>query len=327
MTMQPFEQLERDFGVWLGNPHCVAVSSGTSALHLALETFNLLRYQKVIVPDFTMVACPRAVVMAGLSPTFIDCGNDLLIRPDLVHEAVGNNSSIIAIMAVHVYGRICDMEALHDVPEGVFVIEDMAEAHGVFPHQDTDAACWSFYKNKIVYGEEGGMIAFKQKRHADAAKELRSLGFDSQHNFSHRPRGVNARMSNLHATPILDSFHNMSANLYSRARIADMYNTLLPPEYLMPPRTVNWVHDIRIPGMNYSQQTNIVTALNNQGIAARHAFKPMTSQMEFIQATDNVNAHRLSQEIIYLPITEHMTGKTVMVNVAALLAAINSERK
>jgi len=90
---------------------------------------------------------------------------------------------------------------------------------------------------------------------------------------------------------------------------------------------VNWVHDIRIPGMNYSQQTNIVTTLNNIGIAARHAFKPMTSQMEFIQATNNVNAHRLSQEIIYLPITEHMTGKTVMVNVGALLAAVNSERK
>ena len=312
--MQPFEQLEHEFGVWLGNPNCVAVSSGTSALHLACEVLcieeGLLpsNEHEIAMPDMTMVACPRAAAMAGLVPVFYDCHDNLLMSSEDIR-------GMDYAMAVHVYGRKFNVdELLERVP---YVIEDMAEAHGIFPHVDSFAACWSFYKNKIVHGEEGGMIAFKYRSHANFARELRSLGFNNQHNFYHRPRGVNARMSNLHATPILDSFRSMKENLITRAMIVSMYDALLPSKYMMPSRTVDWVYDIRVPGMTYAQQDVLVRSLNQHGIAARHAFKPMSSQVEFKQS-QNDNALRLSKEVIYLPVTEYMTLEDVEKNMKEL---------
>ena len=74
----------------------------------------------------------------------------------------------------------------------------------------------------------------------------------------------------------------------------------------MPSRTVNWVYDICVPGMTYAQQDILVRSLNHSGVAARHAFKPMSAQAEFKQP-HNTNALRLSKEVIYLPITEYMT--------------------
>ncbi|MCK9570792.1 DegT/DnrJ/EryC1/StrS family aminotransferase, partial [Candidatus Pacearchaeota archaeon] len=186
--MEPYQELEFRFGEWIGNPNTVACSSGTAALHLALEALQLPIHSCVMVPEFTMVACARAVTMAGLHPIFIDCGDDLLLDTKVMQSKTVRHQS--AIMPVHIYGRRCSMKAIidHAKTNNLAVVEDMAEIHGVNPHPESDAACWSFYKNKIVHGEEGGMVAFKEAKHADKARQLRSLGFTQAHDFAHIPR-------------------------------------------------------------------------------------------------------------------------------------------
>lgn len=301
--MESYQKLEIEFGSWIGNQNTVAVSSGTSALHLAFEvlkaTYGFNQDSIILGPEFTMVACPRSIVMAGLKNEFRDCENNLLMNP--VDECCG----IDALLAVHIYGRRCNMESFHK--HRLPVIEDLAEAHGIPMDNRSFAGCWSFYKNKQIYGEEGGMIAFREKEAADLARKLRSLGFDSNHNYLHIPRGVNARMSNLHAEPILKSLSKVNENLEIRACQSAKYDAWLPIEWKMSIRDVHWVHDVRIPGLTFTVQDLIVRECRNRGLEARHGFKPMSMQPEFSKGTGfnryiNLNAYRLAQEVIYLPL-------------------------
>lgn len=322
--MQPFEQLEKAWAEFnqLDPAGMVACSSGTAALHLALEALQLPPGGQVIVPDFTMVACARAVVLAGLEPVFVDCDERLLMPQELLHQASLLESKVV--MAVHVYGRRQDMDRLtrYAALQNWLVVEDLAEAHGVRPHPDTDAACWSFYKNKIVAGEEGGAVWFRDPAHATLARQLRCLGFTEAHDFRHVPRGHNYRMSNLHAEHILGSLrrnhsalHFYEQNVKERREIESWYDEFCSAEWRMPARDAVWVYDVRIPGLTRPKQQEVVQALNQAGIAARMGFLPMTQQPEFSacrrvhQSPGPSRATVAAEEVFYLPVQPGVTTR------------------
>lgn len=312
--MEAYQELEVKFAEWnsLDPAGMVACSSGTAALHLALEAMNNVPEGRVILPDLTMVACPRAVVMSGKDCRFVDCGDDLQINSYLIESQV--IPLVDTIMAVHIYGRTCDMVNISGITyrSGLMVVEDLAEVHGVRPHASTDAACWSFYKNKIVAGEEGGAVWFRDLEHAKLARQLRSLGFTDAHDFTHVARGMNYRLSNCHASLILPSLADADANLERRRQVERWYDDRVPIEWRMPPRDVVWVYDLRIPEMVSEQQDRLVREMNQRGVAARHCFKPMTTMPEWRgQQPVSPNALRLSREIIYLPVQPSMTEADV----------------
>lgn len=313
--MQPFEVLEDEFAThltglgWAGSrSNVVACSSGTAALHLALEALRLPRGSAVVMPDLTMVACARAVHLAGMTPVLVDCGEDLLVDLDGLYRAV-KTAGASAVMAVHVYGRRVDMDHVETAsvygPAPLAVVEDMAELHGVAPHPATDAACWSFYRNKVIRGEEGGAVVFRDPAHAAKARRLRSLGFTDEHNFYHLPWGHNYRMANLLAAPILASLAGLRETLAVRRQIEAEYEVECPPALRMPPRACPWVYDLRIPEMTAVRQDEVVRTLREEGIEARHCFKPMSTLPEF-ETCPRVSGTRLcdvlAREVIYLPI-------------------------
>lgn len=331
--MEPYQQLEKELAEWSGMPHVVACSSGTAALHLALESLRLPPGSEVILPDYTMIACARAVTLAGITPVFVDCGSDLLMRPHLVRKAIedrgGGPNLVGAIMAVHVYGRLCDMEGIcaiakeHNLP----VIEDCAESHGAGHPFLTYAKCWSFYKNKIIRGEEGGAVAFLSDSSAAHARCLRSLGFTEAHDFRHVPRGHNYRMANVLAGLIrrnlalymtkgvtLRDGREVDYLAEERRRIEGLYNARCPAPWRILTRDAVWVYDLRIPGMTRVQQWQVVEILNREGIAARHGFAPMSEQEEYsdCRVVGDGLAARLAPEVVYLPVEPgYTTAETV----------------
>lgn len=327
--MQPYEQLEIEYGKWTGVENCVACNSGTAALHLAFEALDLPKGSKVILSDFNMIACARAAVMAGLVPVFVDCDDRLLIDVEKAEDALyrcprpNGRLEISAIFATHIYGRGCDMPGIYELSDryGLKVVEDQAEYHGGDePNVGTrsDAIATSFYRNKIVCcaDGEGGLVSFSQKECADKAKSLRSLGFTPDHDFIHIPRGHNYRMSNLHARPILESLADADHNLHKRKRVEDWYNEFIPERWHMPARDVVWVYDLRVPKLEWDRMGIVVKGLNERGIAARHGFKPMSMQPEFHQTpghypTAGSNAWRASNEVFYLPVHPTMTRSDV----------------
>jgi len=314
--MEPYELLEQRLGEWIGNPNVVVCSSGTAALHLAVETLRPPEGGDLIVPEFTIVSCARAASLCGSRPVFADCDDRLLMTPETIERVM--RRYVWGVMPVHIYGRRCNMDAIRRMLHGFVVIEDMAEAHGVKPHPDSDAACYSFYQNKIVHGEEGGAVVFKRAEDAEVARSLRCIGLDDHQTYMHRPGGMNYRLPNLLATPILDSLDQVEDNLRWRDRVAAMYDDAMPEEWKMPPRDVVWVYDFRVPGLTAKEQLRVVRALNGLGIRARRAFQPMTLQQEFYKTTHGENALRLSREVMYFHVSPDDDESVVAANVAAL---------
>lgn len=319
-----YEQLEVEFAEWQGlDPRCmVACNSGTAALHLAFEAMSF-QWGNIIVPEFTMVACARAVAMSGHRPIFVDCDDRLQMDGKQILPMLDENTR--AILAVHVYGRsprFLDPDPDKD-PEGTTptptqpkrhtlvyhlansftpLVEDLAEVHSVKPMYLSAAACWSFYRNKVIAGEEGGAVWFKDRAHAVRARMLRSHGFTPEHDFQHIPRGHNYRLSNVHAELILKSLRQVDENLKRRREVESWYDEFIPDEYRMGPRRVPWVYDLRLPDGGHNQAA-LVRALNCDGIAARMPFRPMSMQAEFLAGHTHLRAYRECRRVIYLPIT------------------------
>lgn len=319
--MEAYQQLECDISEWVERTprQVVACSSGTAALHLAFEALRLVsgpafhtNQSGVVMSEFNMIACPRSVALAGLTTTLIDCDRRLL--PDSHHLSwflnnhVHSSPPIRAVLVTHIYGRVYDVAPFHDavyvlgVP--VAVVEDMAEAHGCQIHPDSFAAAYSFYRNKVVHGEEGGCVVFKDADVADVARSLRSLGFNDDHDYWHLPRGHNYRLSNCHAELIRNSLLEVDDNLDRRRELVSRYEEVTPGEWRMPVREYPWVYDIRIPGLTEERQKMVVGALNQSGVRARMAFKPVGMQPEFSDcfSTGRTEALLASREVIYLPL-------------------------
>ncbi len=331
--MESYIRLEQEFSKWAGVDNTVACNSGTAALHIALQSLALPPGSTVICPDFTMVACARAIIMAGLVPKFVDCDDNLNMDIELLGAAIdgwSNNSAgrgnvnygnelVSAVLAVHIYGRALDMPSIIDLAKkhDIMVIEDLAEIHGIHPHPNTDAACWSFYKNKVIAGEEGGIVAFPQRKAAAAAaRRMRTLGFDNAHDFNHCPGGHNYRLANCLADKVLVSLGQVQENIVKRVIAESRYDEYCPTEWRMPKRDIPWVYDIRIPGMVSADQQSIISQLHGKGIAARHAFKPMSHQEEFkrcdlLTETSRHKALTASREVIYLPLTPEQVDSRV----------------
>lgn len=301
----------------------VACSSGTAALHLAFQTLKDLNgwedQSRIVLPDFTMIACARAISLANLRPVFQDVNDDGLLDPE-IQPAAGTR----AVLCVHTYGRRCTYSDAAGYGHNWIEVNDASEAHGL-NFQPNAINCWSFYKNKIIAGEEGGIVSFPDKEQADHAKQLRNMGFTDHHNFTHIPHGMNYRMSNSHAEIILQSLKRYDVNLSARQRVEHDYGRWCPDEWRMAPRNVPWVYDLLLPSRINNEE--VVENLNARGIAARVGFKRLSLQAEYreLETPNNTTAQELSERLIYLPIEVRMSMERVQRIMNQLLQIVDAE--
>ncbi len=308
--MEPYQQLEALFSGFAGTKHAVAVNTGTAALHLALAALGIGPGDEVIVPEFTMYACALAVLYTGATPVFVDCGPDLNLDPAQLEAKLSERTK--AVMAVHVYGRMCDMKAIMAFAEreALYVIEDASEAHGAI--QDGKVAgsighigCFSFYRNKIVHAEEGGILVTNLSWLASQAQHMKNMAFGTPHNYLHGGLGFNYRMTNSQASLAMASLDQIVPNLKRRRAIAEAYDSYFPGLAVHRPNgSVIWQYDFRCGAAN---QERIVAAVPG----ARHGFKPMSMQPIFNREFENLAATRYSREIVYLPVSEEMDDEDV----------------
>ncbi len=298
--------IERFENAWASYNKCsygVACNSGTSALLLALRALGIKEGDEVIVPDFTMIACAWAVTYCGAKPVFVDCKDDLTIDTHLIERAITPNTK--AIMAVHIYGRRCDMKSIMRIAYeyNLRVIEDLAEAHGIIPV--SDIGCYSFYGNKILTTGEGGMCITNDQRLHDQMKHLRSMAFSDDHNFLHKKIGYNLRMTNVQAAIGCAQVERIDEILEERRKIESLYNKYLKEKYKMPKRDVVWMYDIQTFNIE-----GIKLELEYEGIETRYFFKPMTLQPMY-KGEVGKNSLKWSKRGIYLPTYVGITEKEI----------------
>ncbi len=287
----------------------VSCNSGTNAIYLALKALGIGPGDEVIVPEYTMIATAWAVSYTGATPVFADCGDDLLMNPSLISEKVTDRTK--AIIVVPIYGRTYEEKhwSQGDIyngarKNGLFVVEDMAEAHGIMPQGDI--ACHSFYGNKILTTGEGGMCLTDNKELADEMRKLSNMYMDENRTMLHPKQGHNFRMTNLQAAVGLAQVMRLDEILEKRKQIEKWYNENLPEHVKMPLREVLWMMDIKT-----DHQEEMKAYLEENGIPSRYGFKPMSMQPQYLGEYKHLNAYKWSKRIIYLPTYTDMTEDDV----------------
>jgi len=194
---------EREFSQFVNERECVAVNSGTSALHLALLSLGIGTGDEVIIPSFTFAATANSVALTGAKPVFVDIDiKSYNIDPNLIENAITPKTK--AIQVVHLYGLPADMTKIAEIAKrhNLFIIEDAAQAHNAAINGQPvgtfgDAAAFSFYPTKNMTSGEGGMIVFKDKDSARLARLYRNQGMEKR--YQNEIVGFNLRMTDIHA--------------------------------------------------------------------------------------------------------------------------------
>lgn len=183
--------------------HCVAVNSGTSALHVGLLATGIGAGDEVIVPSFTFAATGNSVAIAGATPVFADIEADhFCLDPQDVEAKITDKTK--AIMPVHLYGHPANMDALVEIARkhNLAIFEDCAQAHGASLHGKKVGTFgvfggFSFYPTKNMTSGEGGMIATSDDEVARAARMIRNQGMEQR--YANELIGLNNRMTDINA--------------------------------------------------------------------------------------------------------------------------------
>ena len=182
---------------------CVAVSSGTSGLHLGMLSSGVKAGDEVIVPSFTFAATANAVALTGATPVFADISaDDFCLAPAAVEAAITERT--VGIMPVHLYGHPANMPALQEIADrhGIQLYEDAAQAHGASLHGTPVGAFGSFamfslYPTKNMTSGEGGMVSVATPEIERLMRLYRNQGMEQQ--YKNEVVGFNNRMTDIHA--------------------------------------------------------------------------------------------------------------------------------
>ena len=227
LTMGPkVEELEELVAAACGVEHAVAVANGTAALHLAVLALGLGEGDEVIVPAYTFPATANVVRLAGATPVLVDVDPETFnLDLGLVYDAVTPRTK--AVLAVHLFGRPLDWEALQSaVPPEVLLLEDAAGALGArwrgMPCGGLGAlGCLSFHPRKIVTTGEGGAVTTNDAELADAIRRLRHHGLDGGGDIA-RP-STNYRLADVLCALGIPQLRRLDELLARRTAIAEGY--------------------------------------------------------------------------------------------------------
>ena len=223
---------EERFAAYCGAKHCMALNSGTSALHLALLAAGIGAGDEVITVSMTFVATTAAILYCGAKPVFVDVDPDTwTMDPKLIEAAITPRTK--AILPVHLHGLMVDMDPIIEIARrhGLVVIEDAAQSHGAEykgrrAGSVGDVGCFSFYpgKNLGAYGE-GGAVVTNNPELARRVALLRDWGQESKYN--HVLPGYNYRMDGIQGAVLNVKMEYIEAWTEARRVVASHYDRLL----------------------------------------------------------------------------------------------------
>jgi len=223
---------EERFAAYCNVKHCVAVNSGTSALHLALLAAGIGPGDEVITVSMTFVATTAAILYCGARPVFVDVDPvTWTMNPSLIEAAITPRTR--AILPVHLHGLMAEMDAIMEIARrhDLVVIEDAAQAHGAEykgrrAGSIGDLGCFSFYPGKNLGAcGEGGAVVSNHSEFAQRISLLRDWGQESKYN--HVVHGYNYRMDGIQGAVLNVKLNYIEAWTEARRSIASYYDHLL----------------------------------------------------------------------------------------------------
>jgi pyridoxal phosphate-dependent aminotransferase EpsN len=295
------DAFEREFAAAVGVPHAAALSSGTAALHLAMQLVGVERGDEVLCSTFTFSATANAITYEGGVPVFVDSDRaSWNLDPALVAEELDacawRNKLPRAVVTVDLYGQSADHDPIRAACErhGVTVIEDAAEALGATYKgrpcgRFGRLGVFSFNGNKIITTSGGGMLVSEDEALIRRARFLATQARDPAPHYQHSAIGYNYRLSNVLAAIGRGQLRVLDERVAARRRTFARYVELLgdlPGVAFMPEpawsRSTRWLTCITIdPGAFGATREDVRLALEAQDIESRPLWKPMHLQPVF----------------------------------------------
>lgn len=315
-------KFEAAFAAHLGVKHVIATSSCTGALHMGMAALGIGPGDEVILAETNWIASAAPIVHLGATPVFVDIEPDSwCLSPDKVAAAITPRTK--AILAVHIYGNLCDLNALQELADhyGLHLIEDAAEALGSIYHGRRAGSlgrfgAFSFHGTKTVTTGEGGMFTTNDSELFEQVLTLSNHGRARGQKKQFWPDmvGFKYKISNIQAAIGLAQIERID-ELVARKRailagykeaLADFQSISMNPE---PPGTQNgaWMPTVVFDRESGVTREALQAAFNAENIDARVFFHPLSSLPMFKPAKDNVTAYDIATRAINLPSFHDMT--------------------
>ena len=346
-------EFEAAFARTVDATYACAVSSCTSALHLALLTAGVGPGDEVITVSYSFIAAANVARLCGATPVFVDIDPVTFnIDPSLLESAISNRTR--AILCVDQIGMPCDLASIVAIarPRGLVVIEDAACAVGSRIHFNgawqpigglqVDITCFSFHPRKIITTGEGGMLTTKRTDWDRGFRLLRQQGMTvdaaERHQSSkvmfesYESRGFNYRMTDLQAAIGLEQLRKLPDIVRQRRALAESYRSMLAaiPD-VSPPYEPAWAQSnwqsycVRLPP--WAEQESVMQTMLDRGIATRRimcahlepAYRNYPLRFSLGYSED---AHR---HCILLPLFPQMTDAMQQEVVVALDSALKEQ--
>lgn len=312
------KELQKELLEYLGVDEIDLFTNGHMALELSLQAMNLPKNSEVITTPFTFASTTHAIVRNGLEPVFCDVNPvDFTMDVTKIEELITDRTS--AIMPVHVYGNICNVDEIQRIADkyGLKVIYDAAHTFGV-RYKDRgiasfgDVSCFSFHATKVFNSIEGGAACFKDKDFGLELYRLKNFGIRGPEVVD--GVGANAKMNEFCAAMGLCNLRHVDEEIEKRRKVVERYREHLEgvegiqlspiqkdvkPNYAYFPA----IFDEKVFG---SSRNEVFKALGNEGIGARKYFYPLTNTFDCFHGKYDSNltpvALHLSKRVLTLPL-------------------------
>ena len=321
------KRFEKEFADYCGVQHCVGVANGLDALILILEGYKQLGFMnngdEVIVPSNTYIASILAVSKAGLKPVLVEPNmNTYLIDENLIEDKITSRTK--AILPVHLYGRLCNMEAINAIAKKhhLKVIEDCAQSHfSEFNGRRVGligiAGSFSFYpgKNLGAYGDAGCIITNDDEM---AARFRMYANHGALIKHKHEMEGINSRMDGLQAAILSAKLPFILKWTEQRIKNAALYNKHLDGiAQIRPPKVrPNSKHTYHLYVIKAQRRDELMTYLKEKGIeTAIHYPTPLPNLPAYAylgtKPSDFPVATALQEQILSLPMYPELEEKQI----------------
>lgn len=314
-------RFEKTFAEYLGSQYAMATSSCTGAIHLALMALGVKAGDEVILPDITWIASVEPVLYIGAKPVFVDVlADSWCLDPKKFEEAVTSKSK--AVIPVHVYGNMCEMDEIRAIAEryDIKVLEDAAEAlgseyKGKKAGSIGHAGVFSFHGTKTFSTGEGGILVTDDSEVIERARILNDHGRNPKDNktFWMRDYGYKYKLSNLQAAMGCAQIERAEELVEKKREIFGWYRELLQdfpcqmnPEphyvknsYWMP--TIVFDRDLKV------NRDDLMNYLKQNQIDSRPFFYPLSSLPMFEKKRENEISYDIYDRAVNLPSHHEMT--------------------
>ncbi len=286
------KRFEKQLAEKFNRKYAVAVTNGTVALDIAVDTLELNKGDEIIVPSFTIISCIMGILRNGLKPVFVDSSiEDYNMNPNEVEKQI--TSKTRAIMIVHIYGMPVNMNPIFDLAKkyNLKIIEDAAEVIGQTYYGKPcgsfgDISTMSFYANKHITTGEGGVVLTDNENYYDKMISYRNLFFNNERRFKHYELGYNARMTNIQAALGVAQLENLEKNIKKKRLIGHEYQKQLSDvsEIKLPIKSydyaenIYWIFGILLSESIVKYKDEIVEKLRKKGVGTRPYFWPLHIQ-------------------------------------------------